>query len=194
MLNLFCYSDKIIYQTSNEKDFKNYEMQSILEGLKTVKGEFFPFKIDNEKILFGEDNKPLPLDNSDLVKKGLKTLEEYKDIVFQKINNWFENSFSSISKKYTLAEREGWGLLVNESENWLLKGDINYIPALHAETDFTKDTEIITNRAKEVISKSSEYRNFYGRMKRDKMERVKRLVAATNPDEVFEIEEELKNI
>ena len=87
MLNLYCYSDKIIYQTSNESDFALFEQQAICEGLDVIISEFFPYEIsDDGKILFDENKNPVPLSRESKIKKGISNLETEKERIKNLIN------------------------------------------------------------------------------------------------------------
>ncbi len=190
MLNLYCYSDKIIYQTSNESDFALFEQQAICEGLDVIISEFFPYEIsDDGKILFDENKNPVPLSRESKIKKGISNLETEKERIKNLINTDFEKSFLEITNKYPQHEREGWFFLTSECENWLSHKNTKYIPALHAECNFTNNEDLITQTATEILEKSYSYKTFYGTAKAKKADRLKKLETANFADlEILEKE------
>ena len=188
---LFCYSDEIKYETEDESKFSAYEMQARAEGLKTVYNDYFPYKITDGKIEYLAPNEPKKLSSFDKVELGVKLLSVYKEEIRKEINQKFENSFSEITSKYPATEREGWFFLTAECSDWLNYQNLNSIPALHAECNFTKDYDLISSRAKEILEKSNQYKSFYGQMKANKADRLTELEKATTAKEVLEIEESL---
>ena len=190
MPNLYCYSEKINYQTSNEQEFTLFKQQALIEGLKMIESDFFPYKVDDSgKLILDEDGKPIILDNLDKFKLGILDFKTEKERIKKLINSDFEKSFSEITAKYPQHEREGWFFLTSECENWLSHKNTKYIPALHAECQLTDNEDLITAKANEILEKSYSYKSFYGQMKSLKSERLKKLESASLEDlEILEKE------
>ncbi|MBK8399477.1 MAG: hypothetical protein IPL26_30075 [Leptospiraceae bacterium] len=192
MRNLYCYSDKIIYQTSNESDFPLFEQQAQIEGLEIIESEFFPFEISTDgKLLFDSDNNPIPISIETKLKLGILDLEIERKRILNLINFNFEKSFEEIKIQYPQSEREGWGFLVFESESFLKEKNFEKIPSLHAENNFVMDEIIITESAKKVLKNSTEYKKFLGQMKFLKSQRIEKLQLCDTPEKIFALEKEI---
>ena len=139
-----------------------------------------------------EDCQFIPLTSSEKLEKGFIKIEDEKERIKVLILSAFENSFVEIKKKYPQSEREGWAVLEKEAKDWLLIGNIESIPCLHAECGQTKDIAVITNLANKIIANSVQYKTFYGQQKFLLSQRLERLELATTPVEIYVIEGELK--
>ena len=193
MLNLYCYSEKIIYQTDKESDFEAYKLQAQIEGLKTVESEYFPFEVNETGIIkLDSENNPLPISAKKKIEIGISDLETEKKRIEILIIDNFEKSFNEIKTKYSDSEREGWSFLVSESDSFLKDFDFEKIPSLHAETNFTTDKNVVVQTAKKILQNSYNYKKFLGQMKFLKSSRIEKLENAKTINEILEIEKDLR--
>lgn len=191
MLNLYCYSEKIIYQTDKESDFEAYKLQAQIEGLKTVESEYFPFEVNETGIIkLDSENNPLPISAKKKIEIGLSDLETERKRVLNLINSSFEKSFEEIKIRYTQSEREGWNYLVKECEDWIENKNLETIPSLQAEINSYDPLEI-TIRAEKILNNSKEYRVFLGTQKNLKNRRLELLKSIKTPEKLLELEKEL---